>query len=734
MSTHGPFEALTDQAEGFDIPESLDECLPPFAAGLALATGRALAQLAYDDAERWGDTPLDRAAAGARGSVLALMPAACDGQDAGFRRAAARAFWDLADDLAAGRAPLARCQAETWALELILQQAPKLCASTDAELGNWGVPIPDGEPGSYFGPDFEEQPYMLLIEGAEYTIAEALRAADDAETSREQSHVPDGGWTGPEYWFSPYGLTTARDDGRGHPTTEQRDQAGPTLQRAQELLRLDLDPEDHQDADEPAFGSEWQAPGFLAQVLTPQGADVLAAAADNVADRGWHHLLQLGDRVVERDEDDDGWHDDEFFLDLPPLCDGQSAAWRLAMVRAVEHLAQDLRARRAPIPTCTAEELAFHLILTEAEVVLDYLDDEDYARGMGLPPGRELSVRHRTLDRYRDYFLQDEDVLFHYDADLQHMASDPTHPASQQLGTGDLRPRAWFEPFGNVRPRPVAGLEPELRKRLDSADPKAFFASVPALTADPRPSGLASTLPMPQNLREEFENFVGLGQRRFFDVPTAIAMGKSLERLLTLLFSAPQIVPFQIWPLNPRASAVKTGLLIVDDDFCLQGLDRQWRLSADRTDRDARRWTTELLLDCANYALNHWDRGPWAILRGPDEPRPEPLDPGLPNAVVDRLRDLNQDMTVAGMLRHRLGELDLDTARLAELALLPEPLIASWLDGAEASPSQLMRCAPALQMSEDTLLSAAGGKRNTDYWPLPDPPLDRLGHPEPQGS
>jgi hypothetical protein len=77
-----------------------------------------------------------------------------------------------------------------------------------------------------------------------------------------------------------------------------------------------------------------------------------------------------------------------------------------------------------------------------------------------------------------------------------------------------------------------------------------------------------------------------------------------------------------------------------------------------------------------------------------------------------------------------MNELHLDTGELAALALLPEHLIASWLEGAEASPSQLIRCAPALQMSEDVLLDAIAGKRDTAYWPLPEPPEDRIGRSE----
>ncbi|WP_225847324.1 hypothetical protein [Streptomyces sp. HPF1205] len=715
----------------------MDKQTDPFAAGLTMVAGRALALVAYRDTERWGDRPLVRGGDDARGTVLALMPPACDGQGAEFRRRAARAFWDLAEDLAAGRAPLARCTAESWALQVMLEHAPRICAATDAELRAWGVAVPDGDADDYYPPDFDEQPFMFVIDSAETTIPEAQDTEDGGRDAEEDGADSGGGWSRPRYWFSPYGITVPRDPQRGHPDSVALASALPGPERAEELLHLNQGPAaDRGDRDGRGhLNDDDQYPsGALAAILTPQAADLLAVAADHVADSGWYDLFQFGDRVVERPDDeedeDNDWSEDSFLLDLPALCDGQSAAWRLAMVQAVENLAGDLRGRRAPIPTCTAEELAFHLILREAEVLLDYLDDDkEYARQVGLPPGSEFSARHRTLDLWRECFLQDEDVLMHYDERLQHVATDPDHPASRQLGTGDLRPRSWFTPFGNVRPRPVRRLDPGLRERLATADPQAFFDSTSALRDQPLPAaGPAAVLP--EGLREEFETFVGLAQRRFFDEPTAIAMATSLDRLLTLFFSLPQVVPFRIWPLNPRASAVQAGLLIVDDDFCLRGLDRTWRLSADRSDGDARRWATELLRDCANYALNNWDRGPWDMLRGPDEPAPEPLHPALPDTLTERLRDLARDMTAAGLLRHRMNELALTTAELADLAVLPEGLVASWLDGAEASPSQIIRCAPALQLSEDVLLDAVAGKRDTTYWPLPQPPLDCTGRPE----
>lgn len=74
---------------------------------LALAAA-ALAVLAYRDAATHGSRLFDRQDPAAVGTVLALLPQACDSQDQAFRAGVARALWDLADDLSHGRAPLPR--------------------------------------------------------------------------------------------------------------------------------------------------------------------------------------------------------------------------------------------------------------------------------------------------------------------------------------------------------------------------------------------------------------------------------------------------------------------------------------------------------------------------------------------------------------------------------------------------------------------------------------------------
>jgi transcriptional regulator with XRE-family HTH domain len=501
----------------------------------------------------------------------------------------------------------------------------------------------------------------------------------------------------------------------------------PRLERAAQLLGLgeDIDPWE-------ALQDDVLRPrnGTMADVLTPLSARMLAVAAARVVERGWDDLIAYGDRVFPRLDGGPMQGEDSFLWGLPPLCDGQSAAWRLAMVRAVENLGDDLKAGRAPLPTCTAEELAFHLILAEGHALLNDMGDPYYARQLGLPTRDRFTVRHRAFDRWCEAFLQDTDVLLHYDERLALIASDPDHPVSRQLGTGDLRPRAWFAPFGNIRRRSPRPLTDKERGVLAYADPDAFFASTPALSAEGTLPAHAddSAIRLPEGLREEFEHFIGLAQRRFFDEPCAIAMAVSLDRLLTRLFDTEAVVPSHVWPLNPRARAVRAGILIVDHDFCLRGYSRTWRLSADRSDREARDWAVDLLDDCAQYIIAR--RGQIYDEFLPTRALSDAQVSQLRELLPVRLRDLARDLTVAGLLHHRAQRLGLSVNELAELALLPEPLVAGWLNGVPASPSQLLRCAPALQVSEDALLAALDGKRDTHCWPLPIPPPDRQGHSE----
>ncbi|MGW4517946.1 hypothetical protein ACWEO4_39735 [Streptomyces sp. NPDC004393] len=722
------FGAYTEEAADYDLPcDDLDSILPPFARGLLGAAGGMLAVLGYRDAHAFGDRPVDRAAPGVRETVLFRLPESCDTRDAVFRATVARAFHDLADDLACGRAPVPRCAAEQWALKQMLTLASRVCAATDAELASLGVPVPQGGREDPYRPPYWEEAWQFLVEGAKYSIPEAQieLPVDGSDDDALEGAVPEpeGGWDGPDFWFSPYGFLTLRDPGRGHPAWAQAHLEGAALEpdgpvgsaRSAEILRLGSENtawEAYEDS------AEYED---LAEVLTPLGAQLLVAAASNVAERGYHDLLQYGDRVVERPVDEDDCYDDSFLLELPALCDGQNAAWRLAMVRAVDDLADDLRAGRAPLPRCTAEELAFHLVRREAEVLLDYLQDEDFAQEYGLPPADAFTARHRPFDLFREAFLQDEDVLFHYDADLAHIAADPDHPASRQLGTGDLRPNAWFVTFGNMRPRdPARGYNPRILTHLATADPEVFFASTPALTA----TAAEPTAEHP-DLRDEFETFIGYAQRRFFDESTGISMAVSAERLLTLLTEVPAEAVRTVWPRHDRAKTTCARRLLCDRDLCLEGSHHVWRLRADQGERHARTWALKLLDDCAARILQELSRPVPAYLAHREE-RPA-LDPDVAARLAARLSALALPDTARGTLRHQLTAHRMTASDLAAGAILPEELVTGWLHGTSAvSPAQLVRCAPVLQMPEDALLACLGGGRKRAYWPLPVPAQDQL--------
>ncbi|MEU6032346.1 hypothetical protein [Streptomyces tauricus] len=102
-------------------------------------------------------------------------------------------------------------------------------------------------------------------------------------------------------------------------------------------------------------------------------------------------------------------------------------------------------------------------------------------------------------------------------------------------------------------------------------------------------------------------------------------------------------------------------------------------------------------------------------------------DPQLPRKITARLNELAEPDTSRRTLRHQLTSHNMTCADLADAAILPETLITAWLDGTSAiSPTQLVRCAPALQMPEDVLLACLGGGRDRSYWPLPQPAPDQI--------
>ena len=404
-----PYAAYTEMAEQFDyaVPP-LDEVLPPLVAGLLRVAGRQLALLAYRDAFVLGDRPLNRRSAKHKATVFAQLPPECDGQDRQWRLAWARCLDDLAADLEAGRAPLPRCTGEQWALRVMADHAAYPLACADDELADLGVPVP-GDSGAYRPPYFDGVAEEFFVDGAAYSIPEAC-ARDEADDA-DADDTADEAWTTPPFWFSPYGITVARPVDRGYPRWVRERIGGAATDPAGGFTRAETL------MGHTGRGDAWAAYTddyrdiaeypTLAQVLTPQAARLLHVAALHLAEAGYEEVLEQGDEPLARDPDEDSWYPDEGLLTrLPPICDGCDQAWRLSMVRAVENLADDLAAGRAPLPRCNAEEIALHLILRDAEELLDLSDDTDLA-DYGLPPQAAWTPRHRQFTLMREVFFQD---------------------------------------------------------------------------------------------------------------------------------------------------------------------------------------------------------------------------------------------------------------------------------------------------------------------------------------
>jgi hypothetical protein len=96
--------------------------MSPRMAGVLWSVGQVLADRAYDDVESHGDDPVTEN----NWCLFHEYPSITWGQDALWRRQAARAFDDLAGDVAAGQWPIPRCAGEEMALRLMLAEAADL--------------------------------------------------------------------------------------------------------------------------------------------------------------------------------------------------------------------------------------------------------------------------------------------------------------------------------------------------------------------------------------------------------------------------------------------------------------------------------------------------------------------------------------------------------------------------------------------------------------------------------
>lgn len=714
MADRTAYDVYTEMAGDFEIAwcEDLDRVLPPMAAGVLTVTGRFLAQLTYRDVLAYRGRPFRRWSPKARGAVLALFPRPCDDQDQDFRLRMAKAFDDIAGDVAAGRAPVPRCTGERHALEIMFDHAPRLLAAPDDELRALGIEIGDGRgAGSFEFPCVEEFWIAFITEGAEHSIPAARSGmhGDSDEEVGDEVEAPPEGWSAPRFWFDPFGLTVARDTG-DHPSWVTQalsgNQAVDSEHYAQAARLLDLG----------AVLDPWGAyvddyrphdPSTFPQLLTLPGRRLLRAAADDLVEIGYHEVMDWLDEPYERDAED-CLSGDSFLGMLPAHCDHQNVAWRLAMVRAVANLRDDLDAGRAPLPRCNGEEVALHVLLERASWLLEVvIEDGNVVGEWGLPRREELTPRHVQFEAMREYFFQDEDVLGHYDEALVDIVSDPSHPVGEHMMYGDLRSSEWWWTFGNLRPRDAGrGYPASVITRLRETLP--WFAAADVSSSHLQPNAAAERMTLRPDLVSEFEYFVGLAQRRFFDRPCAIAMARSLDRLLALYIDDSRFNVYWSWASGDRA-IVADEVLLVDRQFCIEGFTTKWRLNADQADRTARQWALSMVVDCVEKILTRQRQAAHSV------------DEGFVDRLSWQAQALGKLTTIAVFLRYRRAKLGLTVEQLAEAAVLPTATVTGWEAGVPAVGPTLARCAAALQLPTESLKQAMLGIRPADYWPLPSP-------------
>ena len=189
-------------------PDPVGWWLTPRTAALLHQELSLLADQAYDDVETLGEEPIGREAAASL-LVLGRLPEITWRQGAGWHREMARAFDDLAGDLAAGRAPLPRCHGEEVALHLGLREAVEALRDID-ELDDLVADLPahpqDYDWSLYEEVLFQDHDVLLLYE----------RDVDGIEDPDDDLNRASGiGDLRPSAWFRTFDNAEPRDPSRG---------------------------------------------------------------------------------------------------------------------------------------------------------------------------------------------------------------------------------------------------------------------------------------------------------------------------------------------------------------------------------------------------------------------------------------------------------------------------------------------------------------------------------------
>ncbi|MCC9309752.1 hypothetical protein LN042_22205 [Kitasatospora sp. RB6PN24] len=196
-----------DFAELFPLEGEDDEAgdwtLTPRTACLLHTQLLALGDAAYDDLDEHGDEPVIEGEE-QDWAVFARLPQASWRMHPSWRRAMARAFDDLADDLGLGEWPLPRCPGEELALRLALADARGLLSSQPQAVADlMGV-----LPADLYDYDWEGCIDELL---GVYDMAG--QDPDEDSAARLERLLAA---THPEGWFLTYDEAEEREPGRGY--------------------------------------------------------------------------------------------------------------------------------------------------------------------------------------------------------------------------------------------------------------------------------------------------------------------------------------------------------------------------------------------------------------------------------------------------------------------------------------------------------------------------------------
>lgn len=500
-----PYAAFLDPHEALDVfTKPWRQLAGPTTLRVLTAAAQALAVAARRDARVYGDDPFDRGSARVDRGVLELLPALCDGRDGRFRRRIAQCFADLAGDLAAGRVPVGRCQAEDLAVHLMLEQAQLMHARalTDPPYRRALGWSPAGlRATSRFG--WDEIRYALLGESPALSAWEAHRLPDaDGVTGRAMDE-----------WFDPYWHLRPRPTGKAPAWLEGAD---PDAEPYRVLAAPECDPWGGYTVEERR--DRLREP--LSALLSPAAARVWAAVGQEMADLCYGEAVECGDEpyvpLAPPDEDPE----DLVLPRLPRAVDRQDQAWRVQAARAFSDLAAEVRGGGAPIPRCHMEDIALLVISARAAArvegarwIAQGADAEELAQDWyGLPLGayRHLPDSLFAFDHLDQEMTREAEayLLWGDQSGFEH----PDHPVNLQMSREDLRAEAWFAPFANTVQRPADRGFPEwvLQKLPASTRARLDAAAAPADGLGP----VRARTPQVAALRQNVLNAIGADLHR----------------------------------------------------------------------------------------------------------------------------------------------------------------------------------------------------------------------------